>query len=81
MGDPWNLSLDQSCFEDWNEEKIIIRGEDLTDVYKRINTLSDLTESDSDFVKLLDRQLSISFFIYYLYITEFINVFAVSLTF
>lgn len=81
MGDPWNLSLDQSCFEDWNEEKIIIRGEDLTDVYKRINTLSDLTESDSDFVKLLDRQLSISFFIYYLYITELINVFAVSLTF
>lgn len=61
MGDPWNLSLDQSCFEDWNEEKIIIRGEDLTDVYKRINTLSDLTESYSDFVKLLDRQLSISF--------------------
>lgn len=62
MADPWNLSLDQSCFEDWNEEKITIKGEDLSDVYKRINKLQNASSNDcEDLAKILDRQLSISF--------------------
>ena len=61
MADPWNLTLDQSVFDDWNgESKIIIREIDFTDAYNLIQKLDQDSVIHTDTVQL-ESQLSISF--------------------
>jgi len=61
MADPWNLTLDQSVFDDWNgESKIIIREIDFTDAYNLMQKLDQDSVIHTDTVQL-ESQLSISF--------------------
>jgi len=68
MADPWNLTLDQSCFEDWNEEvQTAIPDHEICEVYKQINKL----DADADQLELassIEEKLTISFSIYMLII-------------
>jgi hypothetical protein len=61
MADPWNLTLDQSVFDDWNaESKIIIRENDVTDTYNLVQKLDKDSVNQTDTTQL-EHHLSISF--------------------
>lgn len=63
MADPWNLTLDQSCFEDWNEDvQTILPDPEVHEVYKQINKLDIDRDSDqSQLVSSIEEKLTISF--------------------
>lgn len=61
MADPWNLTLDQSVFEDWNSDsRIIINGNDVSDIRTLINKLDEETGSTAIACEI-EHKLSISF--------------------
>ncbi len=62
--DSWNLTLDQSCFDDdeAHQQKIIIGGNDVTQTLKRVSGLVNHCDSSQ-----LEDQLTISFFINYVF--------------
>ena len=61
MGDPWNLTLDQSVFDDWGcESRINIRDNDVTDLFQLVKKLDEGSVKQTD-VSQIEHQLSISF--------------------
>ena len=63
MADPWNLTLDQSCFEDWNEEaQPTISDHEILEVYKQIVKLDVNSVGDQlPLVSSIEEKLTISF--------------------
>ena len=61
MSDPWNLTLDQSVFEEWSTEmKVLIDGKDVSDILNLLNNLN-VKDASSGQITGLEEQLSISF--------------------
>ncbi len=61
MDDPWNLTLDQSVFDDWSgESRIIIRDNDVTEIFKLVKKLDEENVKQTG-ASQLEHQLSISF--------------------
>ena len=61
MADPWNLTLDQSCFEDWNEEgKSSIADREIDEVYKQLDSI-ELDGADLQLISSVEEKLTISF--------------------
>lgn len=58
MASDWNLTLDQSCFDEWHHDRITIGGNDVTQTLKKVNELSTTAQCDS---VQLEEQLTISF--------------------
>lgn len=61
MADPWNLTLDQSVFDNWSgETRIVVKEHDFTDTYKLVQKLDEQTLKQTNPIEL-EHQLSISF--------------------
>lgn len=61
MADPWNLTLDQSVFDDWSDEsKLVINNQDLTDTYKLLDKL-DKESVNQALIAQFENKLTISF--------------------
>lgn len=57
----WNLTLDQSCFDDWQEPKVVIGGKDVTETLKQVSQLALTHQGDCS--QQLEQELAISFFV------------------